>query len=72
MGGNEGGRGCCTNVTNIALDLLFVVGFDWKVQGAAFASVIADYAGMSFGLLCVWKYWRAHQLPSLCSPPLSP
>lgn len=56
-----------TNVTNIALDLLFVVGFDWKVQGAASASVIADYAGMSFGLLCVWKYWRTHQLPSLWS-----
>ncbi len=56
-----------TNVTNIALDLLFVVGFDWKVQGAASASVITDYAGMSFGLLCVWKYWRTHQLPSLLS-----
>lgn len=56
-----------TNVTNIALDFLFVVGFDWKVQGAAAASVISDYAGMSFGLLCVLKYWRAHQLPNLWS-----
>jgi len=54
-----------TNVTNIALDFLFVVGFDWKVQGAASASVIADYAGMSFGLLCVAKYWRDNQLPAL-------
>ncbi|PNH98408.1 MATE family efflux transporter DinF [Vibrio diazotrophicus] len=54
-----------TNITNIALDILFVVGFGWKVQGAAAASVIADYAGLSFGLLCIWKYWQANQLPSL-------
>ncbi len=56
-----------TNVTNIVLDLLFVVGFGWKVQGAAAASVIADYAGMSFGLLCIWKYWQLNQLPSIWS-----
>ena len=56
-----------TNITNIALDILFVVGFGWKVQGAAAASVIADYAGLSFGLLCIWKYWQANQLPSLWS-----
>ena len=53
-----------TNLTNIALDILFVLGFGWKVEGAALASVIADYAGMSFGLLCVWRYWLRHQLPS--------
>ncbi|NIY93195.1 MATE family efflux transporter DinF [Vibrio diazotrophicus] len=56
-----------TNITNIALDILFVVGFGWKVQGAAAASVIADYAGLSFGLVCVWKYWQANQLPNLWS-----
>ncbi len=38
-----------TNVTNIALDLLFVMGLGWKVEGAALASVIADYSGMAFG-----------------------
>jgi MATE family multidrug resistance protein len=53
-----------TNVTNIALDLLFVIGLGWKVEGAALASVIADYSGMTFGLMCVWKTWRARQLPS--------
>ncbi|EHP3973290.1 MATE family efflux transporter [Vibrio parahaemolyticus] len=53
-----------TNVTNIALDLLFVMGLGWKVEGAALASVIADYSGMAFGLVCVWKTWQARQLPS--------
>ena len=40
------------NSTNIALDILFVVGLGWKVEGAALASVIADYSGMilAFGV----------------------
>ncbi|ELL0574654.1 MATE family efflux transporter DinF [Vibrio fluvialis] len=53
-----------TNVVNIVLDLLFVLGLGWKVQGVALASVIADYLGMGFGLWCVWRYWLQHQLPS--------
>ncbi|MGF1752941.1 MATE family efflux transporter DinF [Vibrio makurazakiensis] len=53
-----------TNVTNIVLDLLFVIGLGWQVEGAALASVIADYSGMSFGLLCVWRVWNRKQLPS--------
>lgn len=53
-----------TNLTNIALDILFVIGLGWKVEGAAFASVIADYSGMVFGLVCVWKTWQERQLPS--------
>lgn len=54
-----------TNTVNIALDLLFVIGFGWQVQGAALASVIADYSGMLFGLWCVWRYWLRQQLPAL-------
>ena len=42
-----------SNLTNIILDVLFVIGFGWKVEGAALASVIADYSGLAFGLL-----WR--------------
>ncbi|KIE18950.1 multidrug transporter MatE [Vibrio sinaloensis] len=53
------------NVTNIALDVLFVIGFGWKVEGAALASVIADYTGMTFGLYCVWRKWLREQLPNL-------
>lgn len=52
------------NVTNIALDVLFVIGFGWKVEGAALASVIADYSGLSFGLVCVWRVWQQKALPS--------
>jgi MATE family multidrug resistance protein len=38
------------NVTNIALDLLFVIGFGMKVDGVALASVIAEYAGLVVAL----------------------
>ncbi|MDC5808849.1 MATE family efflux transporter DinF [Vibrio europaeus] len=51
------------NVTNIVLDILFVIGLGWKVEGAALASVIADYTGMSFGLICVWRKWISDSLP---------
>ncbi|EOW2079138.1 MATE family efflux transporter DinF [Vibrio mimicus] len=53
-----------TNLTNIVLDLLLVLGLGLKVEGAAIASVIADYAGLLFGLVCVVRYWRQQQLPA--------
>ncbi len=53
-----------TNLTNIALDILFVMGLGWKVEGAALASVLADYTGMAFGLACVCKTWQQRLLPS--------
>ncbi|WP_315855421.1 MATE family efflux transporter DinF [Vibrio hangzhouensis] len=54
-----------TNVVNIILDLLFVIGLGWKVEGAALASVLADYSGCTFGLWCVWRTWHQRQLPNL-------
>ncbi|MDX1536319.1 MATE family efflux transporter DinF [Arsukibacterium sp.] len=39
----------CTNLINIVLDLLFVLGFGWQVAGIAAASVVADYAGLLLG-----------------------
>ncbi|EGU36168.1 DNA-damage-inducible protein F [Vibrio ichthyoenteri ATCC 700023] len=54
-----------TNLTNILLDILFVLGLVWQVEGAALASVIADYTGMTFGLVCVHYTWRAQHLPSI-------
>jgi MATE family multidrug resistance protein len=42
-----------TNALNIVLDLVFVFGFGWGVAGVAFASVIAEYAGMLLGLAYV-------------------
>lgn len=38
------------NLTNIALDLLFVMGLDMQVDGVALASVIAEYTGLAVGL----------------------
>ena len=45
------------NVSNIALDLLFVLGLGMKVDGVALASVIAEYAGFSVAL-----YFAAREL----------
>jgi MATE family multidrug resistance protein len=39
------------NLTNIALDLLFVVGLGMRVDGVALASVIAEYTGLAVGLV---------------------
>jgi multidrug resistance protein, MATE family len=39
-----------TNLVNIALNLLFVLGFGWGVQGIALASVIGEWSGCLLGL----------------------
>lgn len=39
-----------TNLTNVALDLYFVIGLEWGVAGAARASVIAEWSGVLVGL----------------------
>ena len=44
-----------TNITNIVLDIYFVVYLDWAVVGAAWASLIADYSALAFALLLVIK-----------------
>lgn len=38
------------NLTNIALDFLFVAGFGWGVTGVALASVLSDYGAAGLGL----------------------
>ncbi len=38
------------NITNIALDLLFVLVFGMEVDGVALASVIAEYTGVAVGI----------------------
>ena len=45
------------NISNVLLDLLFVLGFDWGVEGVAMASVIAEYSAMLFGF-----YLLRHQI----------
>ncbi|CCN50731.1 DNA-damage-inducible protein F (Multi antimicrobial extrusion protein) [Vibrio nigripulchritudo MADA3029] len=53
-----------SNLTNIILDVIFVIGLGWKVEGAALASVLADYSGMTLGLFFVFKTWSRLTLPS--------
>lgn len=38
------------NLLNVALDLLFVLGLQWGVAGAAWASVLAEWSGALLGL----------------------
>jgi multidrug resistance protein, MATE family len=38
------------NLLNVTLDLLFVLGLEWGVAGAAWASVIAEWSGALLGL----------------------
>jgi MATE family multidrug resistance protein len=44
-----------SNAVNIALSLLFVVGFEWGVAGVAWASLLADYIALICGLLVIMK-----------------
>ena len=43
------------NITNIVLDLFFVLGLGMKVDGVALASVIAEYSGLLVGLVFAAK-----------------
>ncbi|RYH02298.1 MATE family efflux transporter [Salipiger sp. IMCC34102] len=53
------------NGANILLDLVFVLGLDWGVPGVAWATFIAEWSGLLFGLwLCraafavpAWRDW---------------
>lgn len=47
-----------TNVVNIALDFLFVFGFDWGVAGVAIAGVIADFVGLAIAGYIIFKRLR--------------
>jgi len=44
-----------TNVVNVLLDLLFVLQFNWQIEGIAYATVIAEYSGLLLGLSVVVK-----------------
>lgn len=53
------------NLVNVLFDILFVVVFGWGVEGAAAASVIADYMGMFLGFYFILIIWRKINLPSI-------
>lgn len=42
-----------TNLANVALSLLFVLGFGWGVAGVAAASVLAEAGGLALGIVLV-------------------
>ena len=53
------------NAINILLDLWFVLGLGWGVGGVAFATLIAEWSGLAFGLyLCR----DAFQIPGWANP----
>lgn len=47
-----------TNVINVILDLLFVFGFNWQVQGVALATLIAEYSGMLLGITIIFLRYK--------------
>ena len=49
-----------TNLLNVVLDLLFVFGFHWQVQGVALATLIAEYCSMLLGLIIVYVRYKTH------------
>ena len=48
------------NLTNIVLDLFFVLGLGMKVDGVAAASVIAEFTGLAVGGAYAVRYLRGH------------
>ncbi|SRR6056297_2546941 len=44
-----------TNTVNILLDVLFIVGMDLNSNGAAMATVCAEYSGLLLGLFAVYR-----------------
>lgn len=62
------------NAVNIGLDLLFVLGFGWGVEGVAIATFLAEWSGFALGLwFCraafrapAWRDWgRVFHRPTL-------
>jgi len=50
------------NLTNMALDAVFVLGFGWDVRGVALGTVIAEYSAVAVGLLIAWHSVRSTPL----------
>jgi MATE family multidrug resistance protein len=57
------------NITNVVLDVLFVIGFGWGVEGVAAASLISEYTAAIFGLLLIRRilsqlggHWQSYRL----------
>jgi MATE family multidrug resistance protein len=53
------------NGLNIVLSIWFVVGLDWSVEGAAWATVLSEIAATVLGLVLIFAYTRNGTWPSL-------
>ena len=53
------------NVTNIILDVLFVLQLKWGIEGVAFASLIAEVLGAFLGLGFALRLYRNNGYPKL-------
>ena len=49
------------NLTNMALDIVFVMGLGWGVEGVAIATLIGEYLGLAVAVLAVRR--RLRRLP---------
>ena len=52
------------NLTNIALNIWFVLGLGWGVEGVAAASVLAEAVALAVGALLVWRRLRTAPWPT--------
>jgi len=52
------------NLLNIALDLLFVLAFDWGVAGVAWGTVASEWIAAGFGLRLIWQPLQLHLRPT--------
>ena len=54
------------NMTNLVLDILFVLGFGWGVEGVALATLVSEWGAMFIGLVLVVRalktnHWQGFQ-----------
>ena len=53
------------NVVNILLDIWFVLGLDWGIEGVAVATAIAEVSALIFGLFLCYDRFKDNSWPSL-------
>lgn len=56
-----------TNLINLLLDLLFVLGFSWQVKGVAWATLLAEYSGLVIGLALVYVNFKSRFLSAFAN-----
>lgn len=52
----------CSSLVNVALDILFVIFLDFGVEGAAYATIISQFAAMALVLILMFKTKECYHL----------